>query len=64
MQRVRDAALDGARRRHQRLADDLTAEDAAAAEVGGLSAKEVQFQLLEVELADEALERRIHAAPQ
>jgi len=60
VQRMRHPAFDGARGGDQRLPDDLAAEDAAAAEIRRLSAKEVQLELLEVELADEALERGIH----
>ena len=60
MQRVGNPPFDGARGGHQRLADDLPAEDAAAAEIGRLPAKEVQLELLEVELADEPLQSGIH----
>ena len=50
-----DAPFDGAPGRHQALTDHLAAEDALAAQVGGLAAEEVEFELFEVELRDQAL---------
>jgi hypothetical protein len=60
MQRMRHAAFDRARRRHQRLADHLSAEYAFAAEIARLAAKQVHFQRFEIEQCDEVLQRAIH----
>ena len=46
VQRVRDRFVDGARRGDQRLADDLAAVDALAAEVALLPAEHVDFERL------------------
>ena len=60
VQRVRHPALDRGRGGHQRLADHLTAEDAATAQVGGLTAEEIHLEHFELQLLDESLERRVH----
>src|SRR3954451_22688043 len=60
MHRMHGAAFDGAAGRDQALAEHLAAEDALSAEVGGLAAEEVHFELFEIELRDQGLERRIH----
>ena len=53
--RVHRAPFDGAPRRHQALADHLAAEDALSPEIGGLAAEEVDFELFQIELRDQAL---------
>ena len=60
VQRVRGAALHRARRRHQRLSDDLAAKDALSAQIAGLTAEEIHLERLEIELADQVGESGVH----
>ena len=57
------AALDGARRGNQRLADHLSAEDALPADLRAASAEEVVFERLEVEHGKQRLDRVCHVRP-
>ena len=60
MERVHAAVLDGAARRHQRLAGHLPAEDALALLVGLGAAEDVDLDRFEVEEIDEELQGRAH----
>ena len=51
-----EALLDGAAGRHQRLREHLAAEDAVAPIVRALPAKQVEFEILEVEEFQQALQ--------
>src|SRR4051812_31675589 len=57
---MRGAPIHRARRRDQRLTHHLPAEDALAAQIAGLAAKEVHFERFEVELLDQVCERSVH----
>ena len=60
VQRVRQPVVDRPRRRHQGLTDHLAPEDAFSSVIAGLTAKEVHLEPLEIELADQVCEGRIH----
>ena len=60
VERVGDAPLDGPLGGDQRLADHLAAEHPGAPQVLRLAAEEVHLELLEVELADQGLQRVVH----
>ena len=62
VQRVhRPARVDRARRRHQRLAQHLAAEDALPALVAAGAAEQVVLQRLEVEGGEESVQRALAA---
>ncbi len=61
VQRMHDAALDGAACRNQRLAGDLSAEDVLATLTRALAAKDVLLDGFEVEQGEEAVEGGGHA---
>lgn len=54
MQRMRQPVFDGAPRRNQRLADDLSAENALPAILRAETPEQVDFELLKVEEIDKA----------
>ncbi len=60
MQRMHPSVLDGSPRRHQRLAGDLTAEDALALLVELGAPKDVDLNGLEVEQVDQEVKGRAH----
>jgi hypothetical protein len=60
VERMRQALLDGAAPRDQRLADDLPAEDRLPADVARLAPEEVHLQRLQVKQPEQIVERGPH----
>ena len=61
MQRVHCASLHGAGRGHQRLAGDLTAEDALPVVVGRATPEHVDLDDFQVEKSHHIVQRRLHS---
>ena len=63
MQRVDGAVLDRASGSNERLSGHLTTEDTLALLVGALATEDVLLDLLEVEQADEVVDRSLWHQP-
>jgi hypothetical protein len=62
VQRMRRAAFDGARGRDQRLTDHLTAEHALPAVLRRAAAKQIHFELLDVQHIEHGLDGGGHCS--